>query len=42
MVCLKVVNILAKHQCPEIFAQELDDVECIVESWSVSRESVVV
>lgn len=40
MVGLKIVDLLAKHQCPYVFAEKLDHVEGIHEAWAVSRESV--
>lgn len=39
MIRLEVVDILPKHQRPKIFAEEFNDVERIVESGSISRES---
>ena len=38
MVRLEVVNLLPKHQRPEVFAEELDDVERVVEPRPVARE----
>ncbi len=41
MVRLEVVNLLPKHQRPEVFAEELDDVERVVEPRPVAREPAV-
>ena len=38
MVRLEVINLLPKHQRPEVFAEKLDDVERVVEPRPVARE----
>lgn len=39
VVRLQVVNVLAKDEGPEVFAEELDDVEGVVEARAVAGES---
>ena len=35
VVCFQIVDLLPKHQHPQVFAKKLDNVKCINESWSV-------
>ncbi len=39
MIGLQIINLLPKHQRPEIFAQKLDGVERVGEARPVTRES---
>lgn len=41
VVRLQVVNVLAKDEGPEVFAEELDDVEGVVEARAVAGESAM-
>jgi hypothetical protein len=41
VVRLKIVDLFPEGQCPEVFAEEFDDVERVVEAWSVAGESGV-
>jgi hypothetical protein len=38
MICLEVVDLFLEHERPEIFAEELDHVEGVVEAGPVARE----
>lgn len=40
VICLEVVNVLAKDERPQVLAEKLDYVEGVVEAGSVARESV--
>lgn len=35
MICFQVVDVFAKEERPEVFAEELDDVERLVEARPV-------
>lgn len=39
MVCFEVVDVFAEDEGPEVFAEELDDVEGVVEAGAVAGES---
>lgn len=39
MIRLEIVHLFPKHQRPKVFAEELDDVQRVVEAWSVAGES---
>lgn len=39
MVCLEVVDVFAEDEGPEVFAEEFDDVEGVVEAGAVAGES---
>lgn len=41
MICLEVVNVLAKDERPQVFAEKFDYVEGVVEAGSIARESVM-
>lgn len=41
VICLEIVNVLAKDERPQVFAEEFDYVEGIVEAGSIARESVM-
>lgn len=41
VVRLQVVNVLAKDEGPEVFAEELYDVEGVVEARAVAGESAI-
>lgn len=36
MVSLQIVDVLAKHEGPQVFAEKLDDIERIVEARTIS------
>lgn len=38
MICFEVINLLPEYQSPDVFAEELDHVQCICEPWPISRE----
>lgn len=40
MVCLKIVNLLSKENCPHVFAEKFYYVEIVGETGTVTRESV--
>lgn len=42
VVRLQVVNVLAKDEGPEVFAEKLDDIEGVVEAGAVAGESAVI
>lgn len=39
MIRLEVIHLFPKNQRPKVFAEELDDVQRVVEAWSVAGES---
>lgn len=41
VICLEIVNVLAKDERPQVLAEEFDYVEGVVEAGSVARESVL-
>lgn len=40
VIRFQVVDVLAKDERPKVLAEELDDVERIVEAWAIPREPV--
>jgi hypothetical protein len=40
VICLEIVDLLLEEQCPEVFAEEFDDIEGCCGAWSVARESM--
>jgi hypothetical protein len=41
VVCLEIVNVLAKDEGPKVFAEKLDYVEGVVEAGPIAGESVL-
>jgi hypothetical protein len=40
MIRLQVINLLSKHQHPQILAQELDHIQRIRETWAIAGKPI--
>ena len=40
VICFEIVNLLPEDKHPEVFAEELDNVQRIGEAWSIAGEAI--
>ena len=40
VIRLEVIDLLSEYECPEIFAEELDDIQHVDEAGAIAGESV--